>query len=536
MSEQFATESMNNIQSTQNNHNVGFGNMNGIVQMKIMSTIQNKLGQLSTGNEMIDLIFMTMFQCMMVSLMTYFVTKISSVPSVIFKYFNRFNIFSKYYLYVAFEFIVSKILCIRRTKYIKRYVDVPYISDTKEINHLYKAVFWYLTHDDKINYNKEPYIQFFYNHKLSRDNNDAVLNDLNIHKILSQNIKKTIKYKQYEITYWLTTENITVYAEKDRTRENYKVELTTIVPDNLDHDILEEFCQLCVTEYMKSLSGTTWKQLIYTNNNIEWKSTPSHNSRKLETIILKNGLREEIKNDLELFLRSEEWYKDRDIPYTRGYLFYGLPGTGKTSMIKGIATYAKRHVHYLMLANVKSDADLIELLKNIKYNETILVIEDIDATLEIVKSRDTDSPKSNDPKSDDIKQIMLDLIDNKDPNKKIQEKSKLTLSGILNAIDGIFSSHGRILIMTTNHPEVLDNALIRPGRIDRKYLFDNCDVDQIKKLFVAFFNKETNADVKHIQSNKYSPAHVSSIFLRYRDTPDVVFEHLDDTEMQINEF
>jgi hypothetical protein len=68
---------------------------------------------------------------------------------------------------------------------------------------------------------------------------------------------KDIIYKDYKITYWLTTENITVHADKDRIRENFKVQLTTKVPDNLEKDILEEFCKHCVSEYVKSLSTTT---------------------------------------------------------------------------------------------------------------------------------------------------------------------------------------------------------------------------------------------------------------------------------------
>ena len=88
-----------------------------------------------------------------------------------------------------------------------------------------------------------------------------------------------------------------------------------------------------------------------------------------------------------MFLNSEEWYQHRDIPYTRGYLFYGHPGTGKTSMIKGLSLFSKRHIHYLMLNEVETDTQLVELIKSINYKETILVIEDIDAMLNVVKSR-----------------------------------------------------------------------------------------------------------------------------------------------------
>ena len=503
------------------NNQYSFNNLQNVMQMKVLSTIQSNLGMFSTGNNMIDTIIVTLMQCILIGFITSFVTKLSMIPTYIYSLYNSIQ----YYLSQICFYVYYKILHMENIKKIKRNVDIPYISDTRQINELYKAIFWYLTHNEEIDYNKEQYLQFVYNHKLTLENRDLILADTNIHKILSQNKTKTIKYKDYEIIYWLTTENITVHTDKDRVRENYKVQLSTIVPENLNQDILEEFCKHCLIEYVKSLTSNKWKQLIYTNSGTEWKSTPSNNTRKLDTIILKNGLKDEIKSDLDLFLKSEEWYTDRDIPYTRGYLFYGYPGTGKTSIIKGISTYSKRHIHYLILSNVRSDAELIELLKKINYSETILVIEDIDATLDIVKSRDADDKKEKEKEKDDKKE-------KEDDNKNIKPQipqTQLTLSGLLNAIDGVFSTHGRILAMTTNHPEVLDEALIRPGRIDCKFLFDNCDSSQIKDLFEMFFNQKPYEHLlNEIKNNKYSPAHITSVFLRYRNNPEDALKHLDD--------
>ena len=202
-------------------------------------------------------------------------------------------------------------------------------------------------------------------------------------------------------------------------------------------------------------------------------------------------------------------------------------------MIKGLSLFSKRHIHYLMLNEIDTDTQLIELVKSINYKETILVIEDIDAMLNVVKSR------AKEQKSYE------EFINEKDMNKKMtreewekieQEKNKrstITLSGLLNVIDGLFSAHGRILIMTTNHPEILDAALIRPGRIDCKFLFDDCNIEQIGKLYEMFFNKElseyNNYQLNKIK-NKYSPAHITSIFLRYRNNPEIALDHLDNDD------
>jgi hypothetical protein len=299
------------------NNQYSFNNLQNIMQMKVLSTIQNNLGIFSTGNNMFDTIIITLLQCILIGFITSFVSKLSMIPTYINNLYNTII----YYTSRIWLFVIYQIFKKQNIKMIKRNVDIPYISDTRQINELYKAIFWYLTHNEKIDYNKEQYLQFVYSHKLIPENLHLIYADTNIHKILSQNKTKTIKYKEWKITYWLSTENITVHTDKDRTRENYKVQLSTIVPENLNIDILEEFSKHCLVEYVKSLTSNTWSQLIYTNNGTEWKSTPSKNMRKLDTIILKNGLKDEIKTDLELFLNSEEWYTDRDIPYTRGYLF-----------------------------------------------------------------------------------------------------------------------------------------------------------------------------------------------------------------------
>jgi AAA+ superfamily predicted ATPase len=525
-----------------NNNHYNMYNLQNMVQMQILNTIMTNLNILTTGNPMFDMIIKTIIQGMTISIIGLLISQIGTFISggknLIFYFLSFLNktITNIYY------FIKHKIN--KEVKMIKRDVDIPYISDTRQINELYKAVFWYLTHNEEIDYLKEPYLQYVFDKKINLENRGKILENLNIHKILSQNKSKTIKYKNHEIKYTLTTEKITVYTDKDRTRENYKVLLSTNVSEIEQTDILEDFSQHCLTEYINNLTSYSWSQQIYTNDGTEWKHSPSNNSRKLETIILKKRLKEDIKQDLQLFLNSEEWYKDRDIPYTRGYLFYGYPGTGKTSMIKAISTYCKRHIHFLILSNVKSDAELFELLKKINYKDTILVIEDIDAMIDIVKSRDVEEIQDTYKKSNNRKKTNSSSNNNNNTNntnttknknnEDEKEKSNLTLSGILNAIDGVFTCNGRILIMTTNHPEVLDLALIRPGRIDSKYLFDNCNKDQIKGLYEMFFNTPANLDhIENIKNNQYSPAHITSVFLRYRNDPSSALLHLDDVETKI---
>lgn len=512
---------------------LNLNNLQSVLQFQVLNKVMSNMSFLQSGNPMIDTAITTLMQTLIITLVSVFVSKMGSI----YNFSTTFALSSVYWvlnvlklgLFYGLNKVKSKIFKGKKViKKINRTVDIPYITDNRQINELYKAVFWYLTNDSDIDYNLEPYLQYVFDKKITSENKEKIMRDLSIHKILTKEKTKTIKYKNYDITYSLSTELITVYTDKDRKRENFKVTLTTKVDEIDKNDVLEEFCQHSLTEYINNLTSSSWYQKLYTNVNGEWVATQSNNSRKLDTIILKNKLKDDIKNDIQLFLNSEEWYKERDIPYTRGYMFYGYPGTGKTSMIKGLSLYSKRHIHSLILSDVKSDTELMNLLKNINYKETILVIEDIDATLSIVKSRDIDNKKQNHNKDDSNK-------DNDDSEKKKKESnSSVSLSGLLNAIDGVFTCYGRILVLTTNHPEVLDSALIRPGRIDSKYLFDNCDKKQIKELFEMFFNIE--ADDKQLNSIKnsiYSPAHITSVFLRYRNNPSEALLHLDDIETKI---
>lgn len=435
--------------------------------------------------------------------------------------FGKFGLFLDYFfkkVAICNYYLLNKLYNLKNIifkqeiKYPKT-VDIPYITDNRQINELYKAIFWYLTQDKQLDYVKEPLMQFFIQDEISSEKDNC------INKLIKNNISKEIIYNNYTIKYNFNSELITVYTDKDRKRENFIIKLSTELNENDKVDVLEDFCKMCIEEYIKSFTSGTWKQYIYTHEK-EWNKTLSKNARKLGTIVLGNNLRDEIVNDFNLFLKSEQWYIDRDIPYTRGYLFYGYPGTGKTSMIKALALNSKRHIHYLMLSNIYSDSELLNLLKEIDYSKTILVIEDIDATINAVKSRE--SSKVNSPKtanSENENDLILNIVkEMKGGETKENKENNLTLSGILNALDGVFDTHGRILIMTSNHPEVLDEALIRPGRIDCKYFFDYCTKEQVKDLYKVFFDSEIDFKFD-FKEDTYTPAQISSVFLKYRHNP-----------------
>ena len=108
--------------------------------------------------------------------------------------------------------------------------------------------------------------------------------------------------------------------------------------------------------------------------------------------------------------------------------------------------------------------------------------------------------------------------DNKD---QLKDSDKMTLDVLLNILDGVLTTPGQIMIMTTNHKDVLDKALIRPGRIDISIELSKCNRGMIRELSEIYYRQTLGDNVQkvieQIPEYEYTPAHVMNVFRRFRD-------------------
>ncbi|KAF7335785.1 hypothetical protein MVEN_02234500 [Mycena venus] len=213
------------------------------------------------------------------------------------------------------------------------------------------------------------------------------------------------------------------------------------------------------------------------NPNRMWNTVKHKIRRPLSSIILPSGLLDSLVEDAEEFLRSEDWYISAGIPHRRGYLLHGPPGTGKTSTIYALAGALNLEIYSLSLASYAVDDSFLQRAASNIPKNGILLIEDIDCAF-----------PSRADEEDELAMMMPEpVMRTSAGTMRARPTATVTLSGLLNVIDGVGSEEGRIFFATTNYIDRLDGALLRPGRIDRKVEYTLSTNEQTHGLFVRFF-------------------------------------------------
>ncbi len=193
-----------------------------------------------------------------------------------------------------------------------------------------------------------------------------------------------------------------------------------------------------------------------------WRSQSSLADRPLDTVIMPDGLIEDLVDDLETFFKSRETYERLGLPWHRGYLLYGPPGCGKTSLVLALARHFDQDMWYLPLSEIADDSGLLNLAGSIEGG--FFLAEDVDV-LHAAQERTTED-------EGDAVNVTVESA-----------APKITLSGLLNTLDGIATPAGLVTFLTTNRYHVLDEALVREGRVDRPIEISYAADRQIERAF-----------------------------------------------------
>jgi chaperone BCS1 len=218
---------------------------------------------------------------------------------------------------------------------------------------------------------------------------------------------------------------------------------------------------------------------LYTYND-GWDYVEGYAPRLLDSVILEPGEKEYLVQDVTQFRKSKRRYEQLGIPYHRGYLLYGPPGTGKTSLVSALAAHFGLSIYTVNLTDF-TDRSLMNAVNQVPAN-SVLLFEDIDC-MKGSKARAAAEP------------VVKDNGAAKTPDRNTNQNG-VTLSGLLNVLDGFYAPNNVLFVMTTNHVEALDAALLRPGRIDYKLYLGKASDRQKIELYRRFFPEASEFEAR----------------------------------------
>ena len=290
------------------------------------------------------------------------------------------------------------------------------------------------------------------------------------------NIKVTDTFQDYTIS--LSFKEQSKSSNQEEEQKDVKEELPIILIEShtANMKVLHQYVKhICSSDQYKEHTRSKVLDMYSASHKIDrcgarvhcWNHVKSVSNKNIHNTIVSDQVQKELYDDIRWFVKNEDWYNAKGIPYKRGYLLYGPPGCGKTSCIKAIAGEYNLPIFYINLDIVNSDMGLANLMMSISNyvgtHRYIIVFEDVDRS--------------------SVFQYIL---------KRNHNYSNMSISGLLNEIDGVIERHGCILFFTANDISTFTsdnfNTLFRPGRIDCRVKFDYCTLDHVYRIFQHFYN------------------------------------------------
>ncbi|KAH7012659.1 P-loop containing nucleoside triphosphate hydrolase protein [Microdochium trichocladiopsis] len=338
--------------------------------------------------------------------------------------------------------------------------------------------------------------------------------------------KKPLHYSPWKGTSYLVYNKYLFWFRSVEKDLGFRMEEVVTVSCFGSPAVLKQFFDDCRDAYLKLTKNKT---TIFEHYDGKWKRTHVKSTKPISTVVMNEEVKAALIRDIEGFLHQEApaWHLSRGIPYRKGYLLYGPPGTGKSSLCLSLAGRFGLAVYILNISAAGSHS-LSSLLAELP-PRCVLLLEDVDA-VGLAQPRQSET---------DISQAKEDAAWDRP-----RSQGKLSLAELLNALDGVSSHEGRLLIMTTNHLDHLDQALIRASRVDKKIELPNADKDVMFRLFYMIF-KQWEGDIlnpkqpfeddetvkryaaefaREIPEGEFSPAEIQSFLVEHRGSARVAVE------------
>ena len=304
-------------------------------------------------------------------------------------------------------------------------------------------------------------------------------------------------------------------------------------------DYIVDFIEIITKQYTDNIENKSKGKLyIYNllNTNVDsknWHITEFKSTKCFDNLYFDG--KQELITKIEHFENGIDWYEKEGIPYTLGIGLYGAPGTGKTSIIKCIANKMRRHIITISLNKINTEEEFFNIFFETRYNnelkcvdfkDKIIVFEDIDCMSDIVQNRD-ENPE-------DINTHFTNLIDS---TTNLPESSttflknylkahgarKISLSFVLNLIDGLHETYGRVLIITSNYFNKLDSAIKRPGRIDIILEMKNVTKHTLNEMCNHFYGRQIpEKNIEVFKDYHLSPAEIINIHITSKNYSDFI--------------
>jgi mitochondrial chaperone BCS1 len=291
-----------------------------------------------------------------------------------------------------------------------------------------------------------------------------------------------IRYKGYPLLLETTRERI-----EQRNMYSETLTITSVFRRELLLGLLNEAASFAKEREKKTIT-------LYTASGHYWANAGERPFRPLSSLVYAEDIGITLLNDAQKFLSEKDWYQDMGIPWRRGYLLYGPPGNGKTSLAFALASELKFDVYIFNLASGLGDETMQNLMGRVPEG-SIVLLEEVDETFNGTKKA---------------------------------SRGGVSHTALLNALDGISSREGRITIMTTNYKERISPALIRPGRADVHLYVGNASRTQMMKMFVKFYPgselASTFADEVATLGQEMSMAALQNHLLTFRGNPELTIE------------